>query len=120
MPAWCWAPTVTEMTRTFRRQPFRLGDHLERLFRSLRYTRMDIGLSLDALTKLSHELLAHNSKLIDDAGDLGLIHFVTAGEYPTYAGCRAGRRGRSRPCASTRSRCRSSCGPPRCKPALTW
>lgn len=78
--------TVTEMTRTFRHQPFRLVAHVERLFRSLRYTRMDIGLSQEELTKLTQELLAHNLRLIDAADDLGLIHFVTAGEYPTYAG----------------------------------
>ena len=35
--------TVTEMTRTFRHRPYRLSDHIDRLFRSLKYTRMDIG-----------------------------------------------------------------------------
>ena len=29
--------TVTEMTRTFRQKLYRLEDHLDRLFRSLRY-----------------------------------------------------------------------------------
>ncbi|HEY2251955.1 MAG TPA: branched-chain amino acid aminotransferase, partial [Planctomycetaceae bacterium] len=37
--------TVTEMTRTFNQQPYRLDDHLDRLFRSLKYTRMDIGMT---------------------------------------------------------------------------
>src|SRR5947209_6585880 len=32
--------TVTEMTRTFHLRPWRLGDHLDRLYRSLKYTRM--------------------------------------------------------------------------------
>lgn len=94
--------TVTEMTRTFRHQPFRLDDHLDRLFRSLRYTRMDIGLSRKDLIAISHELIAHNARLLDANGDLGLIHFVTAGEYPTYAGM-AGRPARTTPtvCAHT-------------------
>jgi branched-subunit amino acid aminotransferase/4-amino-4-deoxychorismate lyase len=78
--------TVAEQTRTFRHRPWRLDDHLDRLFRSLRYTRIDPGLSRDDLAAVSHELLAHNARLIDDADDLGLVHFVTAGEYPTYAG----------------------------------
>jgi branched-chain amino acid aminotransferase len=77
--------TVTEMTRTFHKQPFRLDDHLERLFRGLRRTSMDIKLSKAELTDISLELLAHNSRLLDDAAELGLVHFVTAGEYPLYA-----------------------------------
>lgn len=78
--------TVTEQTRTFHKHPWRLGDHLDRLFRSLRYTHMDIGLSKAQLNDISHELIEHNARLLDDADELGLIHFVTAGEYATYAG----------------------------------
>jgi branched-chain amino acid aminotransferase len=94
--------TVTEMTRTFHQRLWRLGQHLDRLFRALRYTRMDIGLSKAELEGISHELVAQNARLLDGAGELGLIHFVTAGEYATYAG-RAGRPARATPtvCAHT-------------------
>ncbi len=94
--------TVTEMTRTFRHRPWRLHDHLDRLFRSLRYTRMEIGISREQLAKISEELVANNARLIHAQDELGLIHFVTAGEYPTYAGS-AGRAARTRPtvCAHT-------------------
>jgi branched-chain amino acid aminotransferase len=94
--------TVTEMTRTIRHRLYRLGDHLDRLFRSLRYTRMDIGTKKDELARISQELVAHNTRLLDKGGELGLIHFVTAGEYPTYAGM-AGRQARTTPtvCAHT-------------------
>ena len=63
--------TVTEMTRTFRHQPFRLKDHVARLFRSLKYVRLDIGLSQEQLIAASRELLANNTKLIaaDDEVD---------------------------------------------------
>ena len=88
--------TVTQMTRTFRLKPFKLAEHLDRLFCSLRYTRMAIGLSSDEVTRLSHELIAHNAGLLDDGDELGLIHFVTAGEYPTYAGS-SGRAARTGP-----------------------
>jgi branched-subunit amino acid aminotransferase/4-amino-4-deoxychorismate lyase len=88
--------TVTEMTRTFQQRPWRLEQHLDRLYRSLRYTRMDIGLSQEQLAAISHELIAHNARLLDPADELGLIHFVTAGEYPTYAGM-AGRPARTTP-----------------------
>ena len=76
--------TVTEMTRTFRHQPFRLEDHVARLFRSLKYVRLDIGLSQEQLIAASRELLANNTKLIAADDELGLIHFVTAGEYGSY------------------------------------
>lgn len=81
--------TVTEMTRTFRHRPFRLEDHLARLFRSLKYTRMEIGLSPAELERISRELVVHNAKLIGSGEELGLIHFVTAGEFPVYAGSAA-------------------------------
>lgn len=78
--------TVTEQTRTFHKRPWRLDDHLDRLVRSLRYTRMDIGLSKEQIAGISHELIEHNARLLDASGELGLVHFVTAGAYPTYAG----------------------------------
>lgn len=94
--------TVTEMTRTFRQQPYRLHDHLARLFRSLKYTRMEIGMTKDQLAGVSRELVANNAKLVDPEDELGLIHFVTAGEFPVYAGS-AGRAARTTPtvCAHT-------------------
>lgn len=94
--------TVTEMTRTFRQEPYRLDDHLDRLFRSLKYTRMDVSVTKAELAAVSRELIAHNAKLTDPADELGLIHFVTAGEFPVYAGS-AGRAARLTPtvCAHT-------------------
>jgi branched-subunit amino acid aminotransferase/4-amino-4-deoxychorismate lyase len=90
------------MTRTFHRHLWRLADHLDRLYRSLRYTRMDIGLSREQLAGISQELVEHNARLLEEGGEMGLIHFVTAGEYPTYAGS-AGRPARTTPtvCAHT-------------------
>jgi branched-subunit amino acid aminotransferase/4-amino-4-deoxychorismate lyase len=78
--------TVTEQTRTFRHRPYRLGDHLDRLFRSLAYAGMDAGLSAEDLGRVSEEVLAHNARLVEPDGELGLIQFVTAGEVAAYAG----------------------------------
>jgi branched-subunit amino acid aminotransferase/4-amino-4-deoxychorismate lyase len=78
--------TVTEMTRTFRKQPYKLQDHLDRLERALRYTRMDLGLSQAELTAICLEVVARNGRLLDDSSELGLVQFVTAGAYSTYAG----------------------------------
>ncbi len=81
--------TVTEMTRTFHRRLFRLDDHLDRLFRSLRYVRLDIGMTRQDLAAVSQELASHNAAWLEAGGELGLIHFVTPGEYPVYAGSAA-------------------------------
>lgn len=81
--------TVTEMTRTFRQKLYRLEDHLDRLFRSLRYARMNTGLTKKDFTSISHELVDHNVGLLEEGGEIGLIHFVTAGELPLYAGAAA-------------------------------
>lgn len=78
--------TVTEMTRTFKHQLWRLEDHIDRLFRSLKYTRLDIGMTKDQLIATSRELVEHNARLVDPADELGLIHFVTPGEIAAYAG----------------------------------
>lgn len=77
--------TVTEMTRTFRRQPFRLDDHLDRLFRSLRYVRFNVDITREELAAASRKLVEHNAELLPEGGELGLIHFVTAGEIAMYA-----------------------------------
>jgi branched-subunit amino acid aminotransferase/4-amino-4-deoxychorismate lyase len=77
--------TVTDQTRTFHQRPFRLADHLDRFMRALRYARMDVGLSQEELTGISNELIARNSRLLEMGDELGLIHFVTPGEYRTYA-----------------------------------
>ncbi len=82
--------TVTEMVRTFNQRLFRLEEHLERLERSLKYVGFDTGLSRDKLAEISHELIEHNARLIPKEDDLGLVIFVTAGAFPTYAGQVAG------------------------------
>jgi branched-subunit amino acid aminotransferase/4-amino-4-deoxychorismate lyase len=78
--------TVTEMVRTFRKELFRLEDHLERLAHSLRYVRFDIGMTMDELGRVVRALVAENAKIIGPEDDLGLVIFVTAGEFPAYAG----------------------------------
>lgn len=88
--------TVTEMTRTFRQQPWRLEEHLRRLYRSLKYTRMEIDTPREELERITRELVAHNARLVHPEDELGIVHFVTAGEFPVYAGS-AGRTARTTP-----------------------
>ncbi len=78
--------TVTEMTRTYRQELFRLDDHLDRLYASLAYTGIDPGLEKLEMAQISRRLAAENRQGVAPDGELGLIHFVTAGKVPLYAG----------------------------------
>jgi branched-chain amino acid aminotransferase len=77
---------VTEMVRTFRHQPFRLNQHLERFTQSSLQTGLDIGIANDDLGRICERLINENANLIPEHHDLGLIVFVTGGENPTYVG----------------------------------
>ncbi len=78
--------SVTEMARTFRHECFRLHEHIERLFRSLKHVGFDMDLTREALADLVLELLEHNSRLIPPHHDLGVSMFVTAGTSLIYTG----------------------------------
>lgn len=78
--------TVTEQTRTFHHRPFRLEAHLDRLFRSLAGVGFEIKPTKDELAAISLELIERNSSLLRPGEELGLIHFVTAGEMAAYSG----------------------------------
>ncbi len=55
---------VYEATRTFGHELFRLDDHLDRLDRSLAYTRIESGLSRDEMAAASRETVSRNVDLI--------------------------------------------------------
>lgn len=77
---------VTEMTRSFQQQWFRLDDHLRRLETSLTSTGWNIPYGLPELSMVAARLLAHNAALLPTGHELGLIQFVTAGQNMTYLG----------------------------------
>jgi branched-subunit amino acid aminotransferase/4-amino-4-deoxychorismate lyase len=78
--------SVTEMARTFHHEPFRLNEHVERLFRSIRFTGFEVDLTREALVDLAKELIDHNARLIPPHHDLGVSMFVTAGTSLVYTG----------------------------------
>ena len=78
--------TVTDFARTFRHTPFRLDDHLERFYHSCRYARIMPSEPIDRTRQVSLELLEHHASLVPPEQDLGMIWFITPGEYAIYAG----------------------------------
>lgn len=71
--------TVTESTRTFAHRPFKLEQHVERLYKSLKVTRIDPGYSPAELMRLSLEVLEINLPLIGADEDYWLVHNITRG-----------------------------------------
>jgi branched-chain amino acid aminotransferase len=70
---------VYDVTRTFRHKPFRLREHTERLFRSLRYTRIDCGMSIEQMEKTTLEVLERNRALLRANDDCALWQVVSRG-----------------------------------------
>ena len=71
--------TVTESTRTFGHRPFRLGAHIDRLYRSLKLTRIDPGFGRDEMLRLSEEVLDANRAFDGEGEDCWLVHNISRG-----------------------------------------
>jgi branched-chain amino acid aminotransferase len=70
---------VTESTRTFRHVPFRLEEHLERLYRSLKVCRIDPGISPERMRAVTLELLGRNLALLGPDEDYWIVHNISRG-----------------------------------------
>lgn len=70
---------VYDVTRTFAHRPFRLREHTERLFRSLRYTRIDCGLSPAEAEKITLEVLERNQPMLEEDEEVALWQVVSRG-----------------------------------------
>src|SRR5260370_41782388 len=68
-----------DMTRTFHGRPFRLKDHIDRLYRSLRYLRIDPGLGPAEMTAASEEVLERNRHFLTEDTDYWLGQRVSRG-----------------------------------------
>jgi len=70
---------VYDVTRTFAHRPFRLREHTARLFRSLRYTRIDCGLSSQEMERATLEVLEHNKPILAGDEEVAIWQVVSRG-----------------------------------------
>ena len=70
---------VTESTRTFRHQPFRLDDHLDRLYKSLKVCRTDPGLTPREMRDATLALFDANRHLLGPEDDYWIVHNISRG-----------------------------------------
>jgi branched-chain amino acid aminotransferase len=71
--------TVTESTRTFGHRPFKLDQHIRRLYQSLKVTRIDPGMTPDEMHALSLRVLEANAHLLGPDDDCWLVHNISRG-----------------------------------------
>lgn len=71
--------TVTESTRTFGHRPFKLAEHIDRLYKSLKVTRIDAGCSPDEMTRMTLEMLEANLPLMPPHDDCWIVHNISRG-----------------------------------------
>ena len=77
---------VFDTARTVRHKPFKLAEHVDRLFRSMRYLRIDAGLSRDEVLSISNEVLERNLHLITPDEDYWLFQRVSPGVADPFLG----------------------------------
>ena len=70
------------MTRTFNGRAFRLKEHIDRFYRSLRYLRLDPGMSPEEMIDVSEQIVVRNEHLRGAAGDWWIGHRVSRGVDP--------------------------------------
>ena len=70
---------VFERTRTFNGVPFRLDEHLRRLDRSMRVTRVSAGMTIEEIKARTLEVLDANKWALGPNDDFSIAHFITLG-----------------------------------------
>lgn len=74
---------VFDTTRTFGHRVFKLAEHVERLYRSLRYLRIDPGVTPAQMIAITEDVLAKNLPLLDPDDDYWVTQRVSRGLDPT-------------------------------------
>ncbi|CAN5629271.1 aminotransferase class IV [soil metagenome] len=71
---------VTESTRTFAHQPFKLDQHIDRLYKSLKVTRINPGMTAAEMKELSLHVLEVNLPKVAVHEDVWLVHNISRGQ----------------------------------------
>ncbi len=74
-----YGDAVFDTTRTFGHRVFKLREHVERLYRSLRYLRIESGLTPAAMADITEEVLKRNLPLLEPDDDYWVTQRVSRG-----------------------------------------
>ena len=61
--------SVFEVARTFNGKSFKMREHIERLYRSLSFVRIDPKIDAEEMINISEEAITKNLHLLEEVGD---------------------------------------------------
>lgn len=70
---------VFDTARTFRHRPHKLREHIERLYRSMHYIRLDPGLTPAEMEARTLDVIAHNVPLLEAHTDVWVTQVISRG-----------------------------------------
>ncbi len=76
---------IFEMTRSFKKQQFKLRDHLERLYSSLKYVHSPLKMTIDEMEKACLETIEKNEPTFTDTDEHRLMINVSRGPLSIYS-----------------------------------
>ncbi|MDP6549547.1 MAG: aminotransferase class IV [Dehalococcoidia bacterium] len=81
-----YGDAVFDATRTFGGKPFRLREHIRRLYQSLRYVRIDPHMDPTEMERWSLEVVNHNYPLLPPGQDMWVMQRISRGVEATEPG----------------------------------
>jgi len=79
-----YGDAVFDTTRTFGHRVFKLAEHVERLYRSLRYLRIDPGVTPETMIAITEEVVRRNLPLLEPDDDYWVTQRVSRGLDKAY------------------------------------
>jgi branched-chain amino acid aminotransferase len=74
---------VFDTARTFRHRPYKLREHLERLYRSLYYIRIDPGIMIEEMEAHTLQVVEHNVSFLQPHDDVWITQVISRGPLRT-------------------------------------
>lgn len=77
--SWIYGDGCFDMTRSFGHRPFKVKEHVERLYRTLNYLRIDPGIGAEKMMALTEELFERNRHLLQADEDFWIGQRISRG-----------------------------------------
>lgn len=74
-----YGDSVYDASRTFNGEPWHLRSHIDRLYLSCRYARLDPGMNADEMERLTLDLVERNREAYEEGEEMRINHWVTRG-----------------------------------------
>jgi len=79
---WLFGDTAFDVARTFGGRPFKLREHVERLFRTLAYLQIDPGMTSEEMCRVSQQVVEANVPLLEPDRDYWVGQRISRGLMP--------------------------------------